>query len=181
MEDDDDDGYGDDSPSVGLAGTDCDDGESASNPGADEICGTGDNDCDGYVDEYSNPSNTGTCNGCVLAEDSGEFYWYCLDNTLDWAEAGAACAALGADLLSIADATEQGVVETDSANADYWIGCSDPTVDDTFVWTDGTAFGYDNFGGGEPDSGNLCCALKNNNSWIDDDCTTTQAGYACES
>ncbi|MHC4717295.1 MAG: putative metal-binding motif-containing protein [Planctomycetota bacterium] len=61
-----------------LNGDDCDDGRAVSYPGAEEICDTVDNDCDGYVDEdlpthyfydydgdgYGNPATA--VEGCTL-------------------------------------------------------------------------------------------------------------------
>lgn len=51
--DDDDDGfYAEASTAVGFEGPyDCDDTDPAAHPGADEVCGGGDEDCDGEVDE----------------------------------------------------------------------------------------------------------------------------------
>ena len=61
----DEDGYGDDttaapacSAPVGTVATggDCDDADRAVNPGADEVCGTPDDDCDGLVDDVDTVS-----------------------------------------------------------------------------------------------------------------------------
>jgi hypothetical protein len=52
MKDDDGDDYGDDNPPAGVtSGTDCDDSESAANPGETEVCDGIDNNCDGDIDE----------------------------------------------------------------------------------------------------------------------------------
>jgi hypothetical protein len=82
MQDDDGDGYGDDSPPSGVtAGTDCDDSSSSVNTAATEVTADGiDNDCDTleqcYVDSdgdtYGNSGGTTTTSADLDCSDSGE-------------------------------------------------------------------------------------------------------------
>ena len=89
------DGYGDPDAAV-LAcsqptnhvadATDCDDGDSAIHPGADERCNGFDDDCDGHVDEGFPDSDGDGTPDCLDEDDDG-------DGVLD----GADCASLDAD------------------------------------------------------------------------------------
>jgi hypothetical protein len=80
--DTDSDGYGDstssslscDAPSGAIVdGTDCDDGDSAVNPAATEICDGIDNDCDGYIDDDDGGLDISTA-GIWYADSDGDGY-----------------------------------------------------------------------------------------------------------
>ncbi|XP_056155303.1 macrophage mannose receptor 1 [Lampris incognitus] len=70
-----------------------------------------------------------------------------------WAEAQEYCKTIGGDLLSIhsvQDLKNAPMFSSDPA----WIGLSSLDTDQGFVWTDGSAFGYENWGFGEPNNYN---------------------------
>merc|ERR1712181_202908 len=95
-----------------------------------------------------------------------------------------ACEALGADLATITDSSEDDLI-TSLMPDDTWIGLNDIDVDETFVWQDGSSASYTNwFGSGNPISPantNVNCVKKQANKdgqWNDIGCSK-ELNYAC--
>ncbi|KAM4606060.1 macrophage mannose receptor 1 [Polymixia lowei] len=70
-----------------------------------------------------------------------------------WPEAKEFCQAIGGDLISIHSTRDLNGVAFHSSDA-AWIGLSSMDTSAGFVWTDGSAFGYENWGFGEPNNYN---------------------------
>lgn len=97
-----------------------------------------------------------------------------------WADAKAACEAIGAHLLVIGDVAENGEMDGQLAGA-HWIGYTDAAKENTFVWVNGATSSYKSWPGGTvPQNDPLDCAvLQDGGAWADLDCATTNP-YACE-
>lgn len=67
--------------------------------------------------------------------------------------AKAACTAMNAHLAYLKSATLDAFAEQHIGMTDAWIGATDRTTEKTFLWDDGTALGYTNWGDGEPNNG----------------------------
>ena len=95
--------------------TDCNDFDSATHPGASEICDGVDNDCDGQLDTAAECP----CNVEVFGSHT---YLYC-ENVSTWHEASNACQSIpNFELVVVNDAAEQAWIWNVSSNyaVDYW-------------------------------------------------------------
>ncbi|XP_029935851.1 macrophage mannose receptor 1 [Myripristis murdjan] len=84
------------------------------------------------------------------------------ENKKTWAEALEFCKAIGGDLMSIHSGRDLDNAPFHSSDA-AWIGLSAQDSNAGFVWTDGTAFSYENWGFGEPNNYNdneLCAEIQ---------------------
>ena len=71
-----------------------------------------------------------------------------------YADAQAACAALGARLATVSSATTNTLItQLGQASAAVYIGATDAVTENTFVWQDGSAVTYTNWRSGEPSNG----------------------------
>jgi hypothetical protein len=97
-----------------------------------------------------------------------------------WAQADAACKAIGAHLLVIGDAAENAEMD-EMLGPDTWIGYTDIDLDGTFRWVNGSPSAYRNWsGGGIPQNEDADCAvLQDGGLWDDVECDDTHP-YACE-
>ncbi|XP_072026508.1 uncharacterized protein [Amphiura filiformis] len=119
--------------------------------------------------------------------------------TVDFEDASHACMMLKSNVVIINDQDENDALSplilSDPALTSYWIGLTDITTEDTFVWLDGTIarengvdYLYTNFQPGEPNNaGNEDCMVITAatrpgyflGGWNDVRCTVVR-GYICE-
>ena len=97
-----------------------------------------------------------------------------------WADAKAACAAMGAHLLVIDDLAKNAEMDQDLSGA-YWIGYTDAVTEGQFVWVNGSPATFHRFPGGTVpvDDGDDCTVLQDGGAWDDNGCDSTFP-YACE-
>jgi hypothetical protein len=111
-------------------------------------------------------------NSCYLAST----------DLLSWADARLFCLAWGGDLVQIENAQEDSLVGS-MGDDNIWLGASDIVVDGTFVWADGSAIVFSNWGNNQPDAfPGPDCAEKRQEAgepWYDQPCTDTKS-YVCE-
>ena len=76
-----------------------------------------------------------------------------VDDNINWNQAEACCVAWGGHLASIHSAGVN-MLLNDIRNQDRftWIGLSDTANEGVYVWTDGTAYDYQNFAANQPDN-----------------------------
>jgi len=170
-------------PGAVAVGDDCRDDVEAIHPGADELCDSLDNDCDGYVDEFA-PTNL-ECGGCTMAAIRGRIYHRC-PTQRTWEAARAACQARYADLVVLETLAEAAALATIDvpAGVAWWIGLGDQAVEGAFVWVDGTplAQGQANWQAAQPDDyqgAEDCVHLYPSGLWNDNKCVMPFA-FVCE-
>ena len=161
-------------------GEDCDDDDPAVHPEAEELCNIQDDDCDGALD--NNPE----CPGCLAYEAPwGKTYDRCF-HELTWQEAEDDCVARGGHLASVGSEYQQQLLKDAAFSlwvTDWWIGLNDLEEEGTFVWSDGSEVGYENWNDNEPnDSGGEDCTHFSSwggGGWNDLPCDRQHA-YLCE-
>jgi hypothetical protein len=176
-----------------FCGEDCAEGDAATHPGAEEICGDRiDQDCNGFADD-------GECPSCVEDSSLGETFVFCRI-PVTHADAANECSTRGGSLVKLTSASEAAAVASLAATyfsfGTWWLGVDDIETEGTFVWSAGGSLGaadgntgtYDcgpdevgdsfcDFGGGEPnDSGGEDCVTvsSDGSSWNDLSCDATQ-------
>ncbi len=170
--------------------TDCDDGNKMSHPGAQEICGMGDNDCDGKVDEYNPPINV-DC-GCDMFDRDGLLYHFCGD-TQSWDNAKTKCVDRGAALTDDLDQAQHDwflarLTELGAGVGSWWLGGRTEGDNAMFKWIDGAPIGgFQPWGVGYPlgfdDTDCLRLASPTTpvvaNKWVDANCGEKRP-YICK-
>jgi hypothetical protein len=99
-------------------------------------------------------------------------------------DAKADCAAMNAHLAYLKSATLDAFAETFVGTTNTWIGLTDRAVEMTFVWDDGSALAYTNWGAGEPNNGGsgatyqedcgILAGAKLDKGWDDRPCDATE-------
>lgn len=121
------------------------------------------------------------CPGGVLWASRKTCY-YVASAPRSWSDARQLCQQEGRALVKIDSAEEDGFVASLSA-ASLWIGASDIAVDDQFVWSDGSAIVFSNWGGAQPDAfpGPDCVEKRQEpgEPWYDQPCGNPRL-YVCE-
>ncbi|MEZ4469980.1 MAG: lectin-like protein [bacterium] len=113
---------------------------------------------------------------CSYVEGAGSTYLYC-PGRLNWANAQAACQAIGGNLVTLESAEEFALFD---ALTLYWLGLSDQAEEGTFVWASGSDAAYRAFLAGEPNNdGNQDCVQVYQGGWDDLQCGNSRA-YICE-
>jgi hypothetical protein len=110
-----------------------------------------------------------------------------------WANAQAACMALGGTLVKIESAAENQALVALIGQADHFIGGTDSATEMQWLWYDGTPFVYTNWRSGEPNdaNGNFpedCAIIEGDQggTWDDRPCLDLPGGqngeyaYLCE-
>lgn len=167
--------------------------DASTTTGNPDPCGNGAIDAGEECDDANAVADDG-CTACVIDCDiaAGELKaaanHHCYRFVMvqqNWSVAEADCVAWGkapglGHLASIADATENAFVQA-MAGAGIWIGASDATTEGVYVWSDGSAFAFDAWAGGEPndDGTEDCVVLQPNGQWRDTECNNGHV-YACE-
>ncbi len=100
-----------------------------------------------------------------------------------FADAEAACVALGGQLATISDAAENAALVSilTGAGDGAWIGFNDRATEGTFLWAFGDPVTYTNWSEWEPNDyyGEDCAQILGNGRWNDNNCEN-QFGYFCE-
>jgi hypothetical protein len=89
-------------------------------------------------------------------------YFYNSNTTTNWATAQQQAQAVGGNLVSINDATENAAIQTAAQAAGLtggvWIGLTDQVTEGTWIWADGSSSTFTNWNPGEPsNSGGFPC------------------------
>ena len=105
----------------------------------------------------------------------------------NWDDAETDCENEDGHLVSISSNIENSFVYSlaKNANKDVWIGLNDKTVENSFVWSDGTTCLYRQWDDNQPNGGNSedCTKMKKGNGqWVDKKCSDkgTKYYYVCE-
>lgn len=159
-----------------LSDDDCDDANPGRAPSIAEACNAIDDDCDGAIDEGC---------PCAVVEDAGRPYMFCTAN-VSWTGARDSCAGAGFKLVSIDDAAENAFVNAQTvaiASDNWWIGYNDRSDEGSWEWVGGGG-GYTNWGGGEPNNGDIwsdenCAEMRTDGAWNDRSCDG-DSPFVCE-
>jgi hypothetical protein len=145
----------------GAACMDCDDGDKAVHPRAQERCGDGkDDDCSGQADDA--PS----CDCPVV--NAGEASFSLCALPMSWWQAKAFCEARGQTLARVDDraiAKQLHDAAQDLRKGTWWVGLDDQEREGSFHWQDGGKPKRGLWAKGEPDHyacGQNCAALMQN-------------------
>ncbi|HWO19659.1 MAG TPA: C-type lectin domain-containing protein [Kofleriaceae bacterium] len=97
-----------------------------------------------------------------------------------WADANAACKAMGAHLVVIGDVAKNDEMAQVLTGAN-WIGYTDAVTEGQFAWVNESPATYNRWPGGTvpANDGEDCAVIQDDGAWADVDCATTNA-YACE-
>jgi hypothetical protein len=173
---------------------DCNDADSSINPDGLELCDGLDNDC--------NSATAETCPSlCSVQTNGADIYLFC-DQAATQANASLTCIGQGMHLVRIdsmdeqAYLSEQRIVAFGGRKKTY-IGATDLTTENTWLWEDGSQFWQGRSGGAavdglfsywrgsEPndDGTEDCAGMRDNSSstgrWVDFECGQSQR-FICE-
>ena len=109
-----------------------------------------------------------------------------VNSDMSWSDANAYCESTYGTTLAKITSDEENTLVREAATAAgissrVWIGASDDTTEDTFLWVDGSSVDYSNWASGEPNdygSGEDCAEQYSGGTWNDRSCTSTQA-FVC--
>merc|ERR1719215_1960357 len=111
--------------------------------------------------------------------ESGNCYNYevLTDTGRNWNDARSACQVLLGDLASINSEEEwqfvKGILTSSGVTSGVWLGASDSTTEDTWVWTDGSPVTYTDWRSSQPNHDGNCLFtyIGWNWQWGDYPCT----------
>lgn len=173
---------------------DCDDAAAKINPGVDEECNNGDDDCDGFVDEWS-PKNK-MCADCTVVTDDevnpSRSYYFCA-TALAWGAAKSACESKQAYLVEDSDELEHNFLVAnlnaiDAASGPWWTGGHRQMLELNYSWLDGGNIANNDPRWADPmliavDSSKcvklLSPGVPKGGKWVDEACAGAEP-YICE-
>lgn len=138
------------------------------------------NDCDGtgFIVEIEN-----------ITELTTDIYngnqYSVFEGNMTWTEARTYCEMLGGHLAYVGDAKENEFIKgliSGGQKGGYWLGGEEVTRGGTYQWTDGSLFGYSNFGSGQPDhyqGTEHYLEMYKYGTW-NDNCNVAGRGFVCE-
>ena len=161
---------------------DCDDGDSAVHPAAQETCNGVDDDCSGTVDG-DDVCGEHPCDELSYGDHS---YLFCAEQ-VDWEDAQESCASYGYTMLSLADAEEEAWVyeQLIEPKPEWWMGFNDLEAEGSWAWEDGSPVTYVNWHREDKRKdlvGKDCARLNRyepDTGWYDSPCTV-KAQFICE-
>ena len=124
----------------------------------------------------------GNCqNGCSYYD--GHWFKY-YDELKTWAEAKAACEAMGGHLATSTSAEKNNFLVKISGGAQVWLGATDEETEGTWKWVTGEDWDYTNWNTGEPNNSGgaehyLQMSFGSSGKW-NDLSATSRLGYICE-
>ena len=152
------------------------------------------------ADEECDDGNTADADGCTscavdcadgdLKDPVTHHCYRFVELKAHWQAAENDCVAWGGPtgmghLVSIASAEEQELVQQLGSGTERWIGATDIATEETYVWIDGTPFGFDNWRSGEPNNDGTnggeedCAEIEDDGRWDDQSCDKAKR-YICE-
>lgn len=152
-----------------------DDCDGTIDEGVDEVCNGLDDDCDSRFDENL------VCDDCTSWNSGARSYLLC-PGRASWGDAMTDCASRGLNSVSIEDEVENSELAA-RLSGSAWLGLNDRDAEGEFVWENGSASGYRNWAGAEPNDeggGEDCVALERGGEWNDVPCANTYM-VLCES
>eukprot|EP00117_Sycon_ciliatum_P038686 scpid2705/ scgid1303/ Macrophage mannose receptor 1 len=153
-----------------------------------------DDGCDkkfNYLCSKAAPKVSPCKDGWLWNKESSSCYYVETNRTVNFTMAMSDCAAMGAMMVTVLDATEQNFLTSSllkmniPPGMNLWIGLNDSDANKVYAWNDGTRPFYNNFQCGQPGNGGVrACATmyaggKDTGLWIDFDCGTN-LGYICK-
>ena len=105
-----------------------------------------------------------------------------MDKPANYLAALTTCISMGSSLASIESIAEQEIVYSMAGSTGAWLGLTDFLDEGVFSWVDGTAVGFTNWRGGQPNNINNnqhCVWLRTDGDWDDVTCKRSEA-YICQ-
>ncbi|KAI6653444.1 Macrophage mannose receptor 1-like [Oopsacas minuta] len=126
--------------------------------------------------------------GCDAITSSGKCFNHIeVDIEINWLNAERICSADDQDLASISSSHENTVMYSladDQTYRDCWIGFNDRDNENSYVWENGNAVTYTNWGYGQPDSTSEdddCAHITPDSYWYNEDCCEYKQCFFCSS
>lgn len=116
--------------------------------------------------------------GCAHVNGNGSAYFLC-SSPLPSTMAAGACWAAGSTLVTVNDADENQFLVEEMVEDEYWIGLSDATEEDSWVWVDGSDDStYENWDEGQPGYDDFAFIKRETGRWSTS--TNVPRPYICE-
>ncbi len=146
---------------------DCDDDDHTVYPWAPETTDTTDHNCDG-LESLNSPITTCVGNAYFDATLGFDTYYLLCTDSDNWQNTLDTCQDAGYDgMPKISTLGQNNLLEPLADN--FWIGLSDPNLDGSYLWSDGSSLtGYTNF---HSSGSSSCFRMKSNGEWDDRACS----------
>ncbi|XP_015680026.1 low affinity immunoglobulin epsilon Fc receptor [Protobothrops mucrosquamatus] len=118
--------------------------------------------------------------GWLLNKD--KCYYFQMESQA-WSFAHTKCEQYGGNLVVIDDWNEQSFLASQMKGKAFWIGLSDMSSENNFVWVDNSTPKFTRWRLGEPDNGGRgqdCVVMNSSGQWEDRECGKNVDGWICE-